>query len=304
MKQLSYKVLKETNYNGYLLPQAPERILQFGEGNFLRAFADYFVDIANEKCGFNSKVVMVQPIENGLADTVNQQDGLYTLYLRGFEKGYKVNEKRVISSISRCITPYREYQELLACAANPDLRFIISNTTEAGIVYDEGSLFEQQPLVTFPAKLTRFLYERFKILGNEKGKGFIILACELIDNNGNELKKCVLQYAKQWGLQQEFSTWVEEENVFCSTLVDRIVTGYPATEAEELNKQNRYEDKLLDTGEVFGLWVIEGTKDLAQELPFAKAGLPVLVVEDHSPYKQRKVRILNGAHTSMVLPPI
>lgn len=301
MKQLNYKTLEEIKYDGYLLREAPERILQFGEGNFLRAFVDYFIDVANEKCGFQSKVVVAQPIAPGLSAVINQQEGLYTLYLRGFKNGEKVNSRRVISSISRCINPYEDYAALLACARNSDLRFIVSNTTEAGIVYEESSLFDQQPPATFPAKLTRFLYERFQAFGAEKGKGLIILSCELIDHNGEELEKCVDRYIRQWGLEDEFARWVKEENLFCSTLVDRIVTGYPAAEAEALNQSNGYEDKLLDTGEVFGFWVIEGPSCLEDELPFAKAGLPVLITADHTPYKQRKVRILNGAHTSMVL---
>ena len=301
MKNLSYQTLQEVNYKGYLLENAPERILQFGEGNFLRAFVDYFVDVANEACGFNSKVVVAQPIAEGLAPMINAQDGLYTLYLRGFENGQKVNSKRVISSISRCINPYEDYAALLACAHNPDLRFLVSNTTEAGIVYNENSTFEQEPPITFPAKLTRFLYERFKAFGTETGKGFVILSCELIDHNGEELEKCVHQYIAQWKLEPAFAAWVKAENTFCSTLVDRIVTGYPRSEADTLNAENGYVDNLLDTGEIFGFWVIEGPESLKEELPFAKAGLPVLITDDHTPYKQRKVRILNGAHTSMVL---
>lgn len=301
MKKLSYATLKEQGYNGYLLESAPERVLQFGEGNFLRAFVDYFIDMANEKCGFNSKVVLCQPIAPGLSKVINEQEGLYTLYLRGFENGQKVNDKRIISAVSRCINPYEDYAALLECAHNPDLRYLASNTTEAGIAYDPACKFDDEPPASFPGKLTRFLYERFETFGAEKGKGFVILSCELIDNNGQELKKCVHQYIDQWGLSEEFSKWVDEENLFCSTLVDRIVTGYPRAEAAALNEENGYEDNLLDTGEVFGFWVIEGPDWLAEELPFKKAGLPVLVTADHTPYKKRKVRILNGAHTSMVL---
>ena len=301
MKKLSYATLKEQGYNGYLLESAPERVLQFGEGNFLRAFVDYFIDVANEKCGFGTKVVLCQPIAPGLAKMINEQDGLYTLYLRGFENGQKVNDKRIISAVSRCLNPYEDYAALLECAHNPDLRYLASNTTEAGIVYDPACKFDDEPPASFPAKLTRFLYERFEAFGSEKGKGFVILSCELIDNNGKELKKCVHQYIEQWGLSEEFAKWVDEENLFCSTLVDRIVTGYPRAEAAALNEENGYEDNLLDTGEVFGFWVIEGPDWLADELPFKKAGLPVLVTADHTPYKKRKVRILNGAHTSMVL---
>ncbi|MEM1484336.1 tagaturonate reductase [Oscillospiraceae bacterium PP1C4] len=301
MKNLSYQTLEELHYDGYLLKDAPERVLQFGEGNFLRAFVDYFIDVANEKCGFDAKVVLVQPIGLGRSKEINEQEGLYTLYLRGFENGRQVNDKRVISSVSRCINPYEDYDAVLKCAYNPDLRYIASNTTEAGIVYDSESQFDQQPPASFPAKLTRFLYERFKAFGSEKGKGFVILSCELIDNNGAELKKCVNQYIEQWQLGDAFARWVQEENIFCSTLVDRIVTGYPHTEADAINAENGYIDQQLNTGEVFGFWVIEGPESLEKELPFAKAGLPVLVVRDHSPYKKRKVRILNGAHTSMVL---
>ncbi len=297
MDKLNYKTLKAQGYEGYLLESAPERVLQFGEGNFLRAFVDYFFDILNEKTGFNGKVVLTQPIAPGLAEMINNQQGLYTLFLRGQENGEKVNRKRVVSCVSRCINPYRDYTALLDCAKNPDLRFLASNTTEAGIVFDPACKFEDAPPSSFPAKLTRFLYERYQ-LGLP---GFVILSCELIDHNGDELKKCVEQYVDLWGLAEGFAKWVQDENIFCSTLVDRIVTGYPRAEAQDICKALGYEDNLIDTGEVFGFWVIEGPQALKEELPFEKAGLPVIIVDDHTPYKQRKVRILNGAHTSMVL---
>lgn len=303
MKRLSYKTLTETGFGGYLLREAPEKVLQFGEGNFLRAFVDYFIDILNEKSGFNGKVCLVQPIPGGdfIRESINTQEGLYTLYLRGFENGGAVNRKRVISSVSRCINPYVDNAAFLDNAKNPDLRFIVSNTTEAGIAYDSSCKFDDTPANSFPAKMTRFLYERFKVFGKEKGKGFIILSCELIDNNGRELKRCVNLYATDWNLGEEFSRWIDEENIFCSTLVDRIVTGYPRDEANCLNEENGYEDNVIDTGEYFGFWVIEGPKSIADELCLAKADLPIIVVDDHTPYKQRKVRILNGAHTSFVL---
>lgn len=301
MKRLSYKTLKELDYNGYLLEKAPERMIQFGEGNFLRAFVDYFVDVMNEKAGFDAKVVLCQPIATGLADVINEQEGLYTLFLRGFENGQKVNRKRLISCVSRCLDPYRDYESVLECAENPDLRFIACNTTEAGIVYDDSCQFTDIPANSYPGKLTQFLYRRFEKFGKEHGKGFVILSCELIDNNGQELKNCVLKYAEQWNLGEPFVQWIQNENVFCSTLVDRIVTGYPKGEAESICKELGYEDHLIDTGEVFGFWVIEGPESLKKELPFEKAGLPVLITDNHKPYKQRKVRILNGAHTSMVL---
>ena len=187
------------------------------------------------------------------------------------------------------------------CASNPDLRFIVCNTTEAGIAYDESCKYEDCPASTYPAKLTKFMHERFLKFGNQKGKGFIILACELIDDNGKKLEEYVLKYAQDWNLGEEFINWIKEENIFCSTLVDRIVTGYPRNEAEQINNENGYIDNIIDTGEVFGFWVIEGPQSIKDEFPCEKAGLPILICDDHKPYKQRKVRILNGAHTSFVL---
>ena len=297
MEKLSYKTLADQGYDGYLLKEAPERVLQFGEGNFLRAFVDYFIDEMNEKAGFNSKVVLTQPIAPGLAPMINDQEGLYTLFLRGREDGQQVNRKRVISCVSRCINPYEDFQALMDCAKNPDLRFLVSNTTEAGIVFDPACKFDDKPAASFPGKLTQFLYERYQ----QGLPGFIILSCELIDHNGDELKKCVGQYIDLWGLDEDFRTWAMGENLFCSTLVDRIVTGYPRKEAEAICQELGYQDNIIDTGEVFGFWVIEGPQSIKDEFPFEKAGLPIIVVDDHTPYKQRKVRILNGAHTSMVL---
>lgn len=301
MLKLNYETLEKQGFEEYLLKDAPERVLQFGEGNFLRAFVDYFVDVMNEKADFNSKVVLCQPISTGLSEMINEQEGLYTLFLRGFENGEKINKKRVISCVSRCINPYEDFQSLLECAKNPDLRYIACNTTEAGIAYDENCKFTDKPASSYPGKLTQFMYERYLEFGEETGKGFVILSCELIDDNGQELRKCVLKYANLWGLGDKFITWIEKENIFCSTLVDRIVTGYPRNEAAEICEELQYEDRLIDTGEIFGFWVIEGPESLKKELPFEEAGLPVIITNDHKPYKQRKVRILNGAHTSFVL---
>ena len=303
VKRLSYATLEEMQYDGYLLKEAPERVLQFGEGNFLRAFADHFIDVMNEKADFQGKVVLVTPRgkESRVKQAVNEQEGLYTLFLRGSENGEKVNDRRVLSCVSRCLNPGQEYSAYMACAENPELRFIISNTTEAGIRYDAACRLEDEPAASFPGKFTQFLYARYQKFGSEKGKGFVILPCELIDDNGRELENCVLQYAKQWELGEAFIRWVQEENLFCSTLVDRIVTGYPAREAEALCEQLGYRDEIIDAGEIFGFWVIEGPESLQKELPFDEAGLPVLITDNHKPYKQRKVRILNGAHTSMVL---
>ena len=299
MEQLNYEVLKKTGYDGYILEKAPEKVMQFGEGNFLRAFVDNFIDIANEKAGYNGKAVLVQPIAQGLTDLINRQEGLYTLYLRGSENGEKIDRKRVISAVSRCINPYGDWESVLALARSADLEIIVSNTTEAGIVHDTESTFDQEPPVSLPAKLTRVLYERYKA----GQKGLVMLSCELIDNNGKELLKCVNQYIDDWKLDGDFRRWVNEENIFCSTLVDRIVPGRirDPKEVEALAEANGYEDPLTDVGEVFGIWVIEGPEGLEDRLPFKKAGVPVIVVPDVTPYKKRKVRILNGAHTGFVL---
>ena len=299
MEQLNYEVLKKTGYDGYILEKAPEKVMQFGEGNFLRAFVDNFIDIANEKAGYNGKAVLVQPIAQGLTDLINRQEGLYTLYLRGSENGEKIDRKRVISAVSRCINPYGDWESVLALARSADLEIIVSNTTEAGIVHDTESTFDQEPPVSFPAKLTRVLYERYKA----GQKGIVMLSCELIDNNGKELLKCVNRYIDDWKLDGDFRRWVNEENIFCSTLVDRIVPGRirDPKEVEALAEANGYEDPLTDVGAVFGIWVIEGPEGLEDRLPFKKAGVPVIVVPDVTPYKKRKVRILNGAHTGFVL---
>ena len=308
METLNYKVLAETGYNGYILKDAPVKVMQFGEGNFLRAFVDYFYDIANEKAGYNGKVKLVQPIGNfpQMADWINEQEGLYTLYLRGSEKGQKVDAKRVISCVSDCVCPYVDgkWDEVLALARSEELETVVSNTTEAGIAYTQGdSAFDQVPPNSFPAKLTRVLYERYKAFNGAADKGLVILSCELIDNNGKELQKCCNNYAKDWNLDAAFIDWMNNANTFCSTLVDRIVPGRirDPKELAALEEANGYHDTVLDVGEVFGVWVIEGPAGLEDKLPFKKAGVNVMVVPDVTPYKKRKVRILNGAHTGFVL---
>ena len=303
METLNYEVLKKSGYDGYILKDAPEKVLQFGEGNFLRAFVDYWFDLANEKAGWNGKCVLVQPIAPGLAKMINEQDGLYTLYLRGSENGRKVDDKRVISSVSRCLNPYEkdDYEKMMAVAASEDLEIIVSNTTEAGIVYDPACRKDDCPPSSFPAKLTQVLYHRYQA----GRKGILMLACELIDDNGKQLLRCVNQYIDQWELGDGFKKYVNEECTFCGSLVDRIVPGRirDPQEVAELEAKNGYADPLTDVGEVFGVWVIEGDPKLNDVLPFRKAGLEanVFVTPDMSPYKKRKVRILNGAHTGFVL---
>ena len=301
MEQLCYETLEKAGYTGYLLKNAPERVLQFGEGNFLRAFTDYWFDMANEKAGWNGKCVLVQPIAQGLTQLINRQEGLYTLYLRGRQNGEKVDAKRVISSVSRCLNPYekQDYDAMMDVAAGEALEYIVSNTTEAGIVYDPSCRLEDCPPASFPAKLTQVLLHRWRA-----GRpGVVVLSCELIDNNGKELLRCVNQYIKQWGLEEGFARWVNGDCTFCSTLVDRIVPGRirDAAEAARLEEENGYRDALIDVGEVFGVWNIEGPEWLAEKLPFRAAGLNCPVVPDVTPYKKRKVRILNGAHTGFVL---
>lgn len=301
METLNYDVLAKSGYQGYILKDAPIKVLQFGEGNFLRAFVNYWFDMANEKVGYNGKAMLVQPIAMGLTKLINDQEGLYTLYLRGSEKGQKIDDKRVISSVAGCLNPYdkADYDKMMEIAASDDLEVIASNTTEAGITYDPACQQGDCPAASFPGKLTQVLYARYKA----GKKGVAILSCELIDNNGKELLKCVNQYIDQWGMEPEFKKWVNEENVFCSTLVDRIVPGRirDPEEVKQLEAVNGYHDELLDVGECFGVWVIEGPEWLAEKLPFKAAGLNVLVVPDVTPYKKRKVRILNGAHTGFVL---
>ncbi|MBS7360646.1 MAG: tagaturonate reductase [Oscillospiraceae bacterium] len=278
----------------------PEKILQFGEGNFLRAFADYLVDVMNEKGLFDGSVVLCQPIEKGLTEVINDQDGIYTLILRGRENGKAVEKTRIIESVSRCISPYENFEALLEVAKSPDLKIVISNTTEAGIQFVESDKLEDAPPSSYPAKLTRVLYERFVAFNGSDESALYILPVELIENNGTELKKCVLAYADLWNLPEEFTDWVEKCG-FSNTLVDRIVTGYPRNEIDSITEKLGYIDNLIDTAEPFFFWAIEDKEGLKDVFPADKAGLGAVFCPDISGYKMRKVRILNGAHTVSVL---
>ncbi|HEY0945863.1 MAG TPA: tagaturonate reductase [Opitutaceae bacterium] len=279
----------------------PETILQFGEGGFLRGFVDWMIHRLHEAGLYEGGIVVVQPLPTGLIGALNEQDGLYTQILRGLQHGHMVEEREVVAPISRGIDPHTNFGAYLACAHNPDLRFIVSNTTEAGIACHPSDLPSDQPPRSFPAKLTRFLLERFNTFLGASDKGLVMLPCELIEYNGANLRRCVLETAAKWQLSPAFVRWVEQHNVFCNTLVDRIVTGYPRDEAAALTQSLGYEDKLLNTGEVFHSWVIEGPASLAAELPLTRAGLNVVWTDDYKPYRDRKVRILNGAHTMTVL---
>ncbi len=278
----------------------PEKVIQFGEGNFLRAFVDWQIDKMNDEADFNGSVVVVQPLENGLIEMLNEQDSLYTLYLQGMQNGQAIKTHKVINSISRGINPYRNYEEYLKIAENPDVRFIVSNTTEAGIAFDENDKLNEGCQKSFPGKLTALLYHRFKIFEGASDKGFIIIPCELIDRNGEKLKQIILKYSEIWNLEQDFVNWINNDNTFCCSLVDRIVPGYPRDTIDEVTAELGYEDKLVNVGEIFHLWVIEGPQFIKDELPIEKAGLNVKVVDDMTPYRTRKVRILNGPHTAMV----
>lgn len=277
------------NITDYKKTARPVKVLQFGEGGFLRGFIDWMIKKMNDKGVFDSNVVVVQPIENGLCDKLNSQNGLYTHIIRGSEG----TETTLVDVIDCCMNPFDDFEKYLKLAENSNLRFIVSNTTEAGIEFDEKDKKDGTIPRTFPAKLTLLLKRRF-----EKGLGgFIFLPCELIDRNGDKLKEAVLKYAALWKLGDDFVKFINSENIFCNTLVDRINTGYPKDEKIDLP----YNDGMLNTSEYFHLFVIETDYDLLSEMPFDKADLNVIVTNDAlERYRTRKVRILNGSHTSIV----
>jgi tagaturonate reductase len=279
----------------------PEKVLQFGEGGFLRGFVDWMIHEMNRKGTFDGRVVVVQPIAHGQTEKLNEQNGAYSLLMRGIEDGKVIERREVITSISRGINPYTHFLDYLRCAENAELRFIVSNTTEAGIVFNPDDKLTDQPPSSFPAKLTQFLLARYNAFNGDLSKGFVVLPCELIDRNGDLLKETVLQTAANWNLEPKFVAWVKNANVFTNTLVDRIVTGYPKDGIEALWNELGYRDDLLDTSEVFHLWVIEGPASLSAELPLAEAGFNVIVTDNMKPYRDRKVGILNGAHTITAL---
>ena len=269
--------------------QRTERVIQFGEGGFLRGFVDWMLQKINEKSDFDGSVVVVQPIEQGMCDMLSAQNCVYTQVIRGVEGV----DTTIVDVISRCVKPYEDFDAYLALAEQPEMRFIVSNTTESGIVFSNEDKMSDVPPKSFPAKLTLLLKKRFEL----SLPGFIFLPCELIDRNGDNLRKCILQYADLWGLGDGFKKWICEENIFTNTLVDRINTGYPKGEDLVLG----YEDNMVNTSEFFHLWVIETEYDLDSEIPFSKTDLNVIITPDKlEMYRTRKVRILNGAHTSLV----
>jgi tagaturonate reductase len=276
----------------------PEKVLQFGSGAFLRAFADFFIDTANRQGMFQGRVVVVQSTEGPRGNILNEQDGLYTVCVQGLEKGAPVESYSILSSINRTLSAKAAWPDVLACAKNPNLQIIISNTTEVGIVLDESDALDLNPPRSFPGKLTAFLYERYKAFAGARDKGFIIIPCELLENNGAVLRRIVRQLAERWKLGADFLGWLETANRFCSSLVDRIVPGTPADgELKRLWEKLGYEDQLLIMAEVYSLWAIEGDDELKRRLAFAEANPTVLVAGDITPYRELKIRILNGTHT-------
>jgi len=277
-----------------------ERVLQIGEGNFLRAFVNWMIQEMNKQGVFKGRAVVVQPIRKGRVDELNEQDCLYTLILRGIREGKELDKREVITSISRGLKSYQEWKKVLKLAENPDIDIIVSNTTEAGITYTSDDHLNDNPPESFPGKLTAYLYHRYKYFSGDPDKGMLVVPVELIDRNGDNLKRIILKLADDWDLPGEFKDWIKSANYFLNTLVDRIVPGYPRDEAEKLEKELGYKDKNMTTGEIFHLWIVEGDKKLKDWFPLHKAGLNVRWVDDLTPYRTRKVRILNGAHTSTV----
>ena len=294
MERLNRKTARAAEY--------PEKIIQFGEGNFLRAFVDWIVWKTDKATDFNAGVVVVQPIDRGMVDVLNEQDGLYHLNLQGIDNGKPVDSLDMIDVIRRGINPYRDFDDYMALAENPEIRFVISNTTEAGIAFDPSCRLEDRPASSYPGKLTQLLYRRYRHFNGDMSKGLLIFPCELIFLNGKELKKCIHQYIELWNLGEDFKSWFDNAcGVYC-TLVDRIVPGYPKDNIGELLDRAGYDDRLVVKAEIFHLWVIEAPASVAEEFPADKAGLNVLFVPSEAPYHERKVTLLNGPHT--VLSPV
>ncbi|WP_209328927.1 tagaturonate reductase [Lunatimonas salinarum] len=276
----------------------PIKILQFGTGNFLRGFTDWMVDLMNEKVGFNAAIQLVQVHGKRPATDIADQEGLYHVITRGFQQGQTIDESRLVTCVHGATNPYLDYAGFLALGLNPDLTWIVSNTTEAGIFVDKSDKNPEQTPNSFPGKLTALLYHRFSANHDLMTPDLHILPCELIEGNGEKLKSCVLEYAALWKLPETFTAWHEECVHYYNTLVDRIVPGYPTDEAAEIQKRLGFQDELMVVAEPFHFWAIEGPESLKEIFPAEKTGLNVLIVPDLTPYRTRKVRILNGAHTT------
>ena len=293
------KALNKTTANKTI---RPEKVIQFGEGNFLRAFVDWIIFNMNEKTDFNGSVVVVQPIEKGMIDMLNGQDCLYHVNLQGLDNGEPVNSLTKIDVISRALNVYTQNDEFMQLAEQPEMRFVISNTTEAGITFDPACKFTDKPASSYPGKLTQLLYHRYEYFKGDMSKGLIVFPCELIFLNGHKLKECILQYIELWQLGDGFKNWFLNACGVYATLVDRIVPGFPRKEIDEIKAKLGYDDNMVVQGEFFHLWVIEAPASIADEFPADKAGLNVLFVPSEEPYHERKVTLLNGPHT--VLSPV
>ncbi|MEN8248113.1 MAG: tagaturonate reductase [Bacteroidota bacterium] len=293
MKELNLSAVEVTRTD-------PVKVVQFGEGNFLRAFVDWILDDLNNQGKLNGQVSIVQPIKEGLTDLINKQDGLYHVFTEGIVDGEQVEDIRLIKSVMNCIDPFESYQDYISLAEIDTLEFVVSNTTEAGIQFINEEMPEGKAARSFPGKLTQFLYQRYQYFNADIKKGLTILPCELIENNAGELKKCIFQHIDAWNLGDDFKGWLLNANSFHNTLVDRIVTGFPKGRIEEYQNKVGYNDNLIVTAEHYHLWVIEGTNNERLHQLFDDSNLNVLLVDDLQPYRTRKVRILNGAHTSMV----
>ena len=278
----------------------PAKVLQFGGGNFLRAFTDWMIDELNQQTNFNGGVIIVKPTESGDYTPLRKQDGLFHILTKGVKNGKLVTETQLIECVQAIIHPYVAWETYLKSAETPTLRFIISNTTEAGIQFNEEDTFGDYSPKEFPGKLTRWLFHRWQHFKGSPESGCIILPCELIEDNGQKLKNCILQYADLWDLADDFKVWINQHNHFCNTLVDRIVPGFPKDSIDAVYQNIGYEDELVVDAEPYHIWVIEADKTIQAALPFAQTNLNVVFTNDLAPYRQLKVRILNGAHTTMV----
>ncbi len=289
-----------------------ERVIQFGEGNFLRAFVDWIIKQMNDRAGFDASVVVVQPIAQGMVGRLNEQDCLYHVNLQGLIDGKPVNSLTLIDSVSRALNPYEDFDAFLRLAEQPEMRFVISNTTEAGIAFDPACRLSDKPASSYPGKLVQLLWHRFKTFNGDPAKGFIIMSCELIFLNGHHLRECIDQYVELWredfgDAYESFKKWTTESCYVCATLVDRIVPGFPKKDIGKIQETIGYEDNMVVQGEAFHLWVIETApnlplEQLAKEFPAERAGLNIVLTHNEAPYHERKVTLLNGPHT--VLSPV
>ena len=295
--------MKTLNKNTVTKNTYIEKVIQIGEGNFLRAFVEWIIQRTNQKTDFNGSVVAVQPRAGGKIKNLTDQDCLYHVNLQGLDSdGNAVDTVELIDVISRGIDPYKDYNDYLQLAEQPEMRFVVSNTTEAGITFDASCKFSDKPAASYPGKLVQLLHHRYEYFKGDTSKGFIILPCELIFHNGKQLKECILQYIDHWNLGADFKNWFEKACPVYSTLVDRIVPGFPKDNADAIKARIGLDDNQLVVGEVYHLWVIEAPESLSAEFPADRAGLNVKFVPSEAPYHERKVTLLNGPHT--VLSPV